>query len=277
VGPTSVVTTIAGDGRATFGGDGGDALRASLLRPTDVLPLGDGRLLVSDRGNQRVRMLVPVGADLCSVPCDDHDPCTADSCDPTSGCRHAPGADGTGDACQGGTGTACAGGTGACIPGGGPTSVDCLLETVVRGATGRPTVRCTDGDPACDGDPAAGRCGFAVAWCFNGTDPRLACRATGVAKLGIAASASPRAARRRIVTAALGAVTTLAGSPASTRGPTVVLAPPLGTANVCTRAIAVGVALGKHRRRSVVLASVAKAAHRRVDRDRIRLVCEQAR
>src|SRR5207237_6947695 len=88
---TSTVTTIVGNGVAAFGGDGGDALNASLLIPTDVLLLPRGRLLVADRGNGRVRIVVPVAAtNLCSVGCGDGDPCTIDRCDRTRGCLHEP-------------------------------------------------------------------------------------------------------------------------------------------------------------------------------------------
>jgi sugar lactone lactonase YvrE len=102
LGPGSVVTTIVGDGRPGFGGDGGDALQASLLIPTDVLPLPRGRLLIADRGNERVRIVVPVAAaSLCSVGCGDGNPCTTDRCDPVAGCVHEPvpgsGPDGTCD------------------------------------------------------------------------------------------------------------------------------------------------------------------------------------
>jgi hypothetical protein len=89
--PGSTVTTIVGDGRPAFGGDGGDALQASLLIPTDVLPLPRGRLLIADRGNQRVRIVVPVAAtNLCSIGCSDGNPCTMDRCDPIAGCVHEP-------------------------------------------------------------------------------------------------------------------------------------------------------------------------------------------
>lgn len=91
LGPTSTVSTIIGNGVAGFGGDGGDARAASLLIPTDVLPLPRGRLLVADRGNARVRIAVPVSAtNLCSAGCGDGDPCTVDRCDPERGCLHEP-------------------------------------------------------------------------------------------------------------------------------------------------------------------------------------------
>ena len=86
---SSIVTTIVGSGRPGFSGDGGDAREASLLIPTDVLPLARGRLLIADRGNERVRIAVPVSTtDLCSAGCGDGNPCTADRCDPVAGCVH---------------------------------------------------------------------------------------------------------------------------------------------------------------------------------------------
>jgi sugar lactone lactonase YvrE len=88
VGPGSQVATIVGNGVAGFAGDGGDALAASLDIPTDVLPLGRGRLLVADRGNHRVRIVLPVKR-LCARSCNDGNPCTVDTCDPTTGCVHS--------------------------------------------------------------------------------------------------------------------------------------------------------------------------------------------
>ena len=85
----SIVTTIIGNGVGAFAGDGGDARAASLLIPTDVLPLPRGRLLIADRGNDRVRIVVPVSdTTLCNATCDDGNPCTVDACDPTTGCSH---------------------------------------------------------------------------------------------------------------------------------------------------------------------------------------------
>lgn len=83
------MTTIIGSGQAGYGGD---ALAARLTIPTDVLPLGGGRLLIADRGNQRVRIAVPVRGSLCSASCSDGDPCTRDRCTPGVGCTHEPAA-----------------------------------------------------------------------------------------------------------------------------------------------------------------------------------------
>jgi glucose/arabinose dehydrogenase len=60
LGPASVVDTIAGTGEPGFSGDGGDARVATLRIPTEVLPLRGGRLLIADRGNDRLRLVVPV-------------------------------------------------------------------------------------------------------------------------------------------------------------------------------------------------------------------------
>jgi sugar lactone lactonase YvrE len=53
-----IITTIAGNGVAGFGGDGADALAASLNYPVDVAigPL-DGNLYIADRYNHRIRMV----------------------------------------------------------------------------------------------------------------------------------------------------------------------------------------------------------------------------
>jgi sugar lactone lactonase YvrE len=87
--PDSVVTTIVGSGVAGFAGDGGDASLAQLLIPTEVLPIGRGRLLIADRGNQRVRIAVPLTA-LCAKSCSDGNPRTIDECTPEAGCTHTP-------------------------------------------------------------------------------------------------------------------------------------------------------------------------------------------
>jgi sugar lactone lactonase YvrE len=57
---TGVITTVAGDGRDGFEGDGGPASRACLSNPEGVALDGLGRLLVADTGNHRIRR---VGSD----------------------------------------------------------------------------------------------------------------------------------------------------------------------------------------------------------------------
>jgi sugar lactone lactonase YvrE len=58
---TGAITTIAGDGDAGFGGDGGPARLASLNRPQAVLPMADGTAYVADGSNQRVRHIDTAG------------------------------------------------------------------------------------------------------------------------------------------------------------------------------------------------------------------------
>ncbi|HKV64043.1 MAG TPA: Ig-like domain repeat protein [Candidatus Acidoferrum sp.] len=53
--PTQVITTFAGNGTYSFGGDGGPAASAQLNRPGGVAVDGAGNLFIADTGNQRVR------------------------------------------------------------------------------------------------------------------------------------------------------------------------------------------------------------------------------
>src|SRR5262249_61820227 len=112
----------------------------------------------------------------------------------------------TGGAGARGMGGACRAGAPACVPGGGPAASDCLVETVVQGGAGVPVVTCTDGDPTCDVDPAPGRCGFALAWCFGMSDPRLRCSASGVSRVTVHASAARPTAARTMTTGVLAAI-----------------------------------------------------------------------
>jgi len=50
-----VITTIAGTGRAGFGGDGKVALTIELNTPQKIAVAKDGSVFIADRGNQRVR------------------------------------------------------------------------------------------------------------------------------------------------------------------------------------------------------------------------------
>jgi trimeric autotransporter adhesin len=52
---TGIITTVAGNGTPSFSGDGGTAAAAQLSNPTAVAVDGNGRLLVADYFNRRVR------------------------------------------------------------------------------------------------------------------------------------------------------------------------------------------------------------------------------
>jgi len=49
------LTPVAGSGERGYGGDGGPALAAALDQPHGLLPLPDGRLLLADSSNHRIR------------------------------------------------------------------------------------------------------------------------------------------------------------------------------------------------------------------------------
>ncbi len=55
------ITTIAGNGVASFSGDGGPALAASLNGPLGVAVAPDGTIYFGDAGNFRIRKVSPSG------------------------------------------------------------------------------------------------------------------------------------------------------------------------------------------------------------------------
>ena len=55
------ITTVAGNGRAGFTGDGGPATRASLDEPWDVAVSDQGTLYIADTNNSRIRAVAPNG------------------------------------------------------------------------------------------------------------------------------------------------------------------------------------------------------------------------
>jgi sugar lactone lactonase YvrE len=55
------ITTLAGNGQASFGGDGGPATSAALNYPTGVAVDGIGNIYIADVANNRVRMVSPLG------------------------------------------------------------------------------------------------------------------------------------------------------------------------------------------------------------------------
>jgi sugar lactone lactonase YvrE len=58
---SGIISTLAGDDRAGFAGDGARATRARLRAPADVTAAFDGSLLVADTGNHRVRRIDAAG------------------------------------------------------------------------------------------------------------------------------------------------------------------------------------------------------------------------
>ncbi len=54
-GATGVISTLAGTGSAGFSGDGGPASKAQLRQPHSIAIGPDGRLLICDIGNHRIR------------------------------------------------------------------------------------------------------------------------------------------------------------------------------------------------------------------------------
>jgi len=59
VNTNSVISTIAGNGTSSFGGDGGSAISASLNGPNGIAEDGFGKIYFVDSGNNRVRALIP--------------------------------------------------------------------------------------------------------------------------------------------------------------------------------------------------------------------------
>ncbi len=56
-----MISTVAGDGTAGYGGDGGPALEAQLRSPEGVALDAAGNLYISDTGNHRIRRVAPDG------------------------------------------------------------------------------------------------------------------------------------------------------------------------------------------------------------------------
>jgi len=59
--PDGTITTVAGNGRAGFSGDGGPATAASLNAPNRALLTSDGYLFIADTGNHRIARVGPDG------------------------------------------------------------------------------------------------------------------------------------------------------------------------------------------------------------------------
>ncbi len=56
-----IITTLAGTGVQGFSGDGGPAIKAELDSPSGLAVASDGRIVIADTHNQRVRVLAPNG------------------------------------------------------------------------------------------------------------------------------------------------------------------------------------------------------------------------
>src|SRR5262249_46047990 len=59
--PGGTISTVAGNGTAGFGGDGGPATNASLNHPSGVALDSTGNLYIADNSNERVRKVTPAG------------------------------------------------------------------------------------------------------------------------------------------------------------------------------------------------------------------------
>ncbi len=59
--PDGTLITIAGNGNASFFGDGGPSNSASLHNPRGIYSAGGGHIYIADTGNQRIRELLPNG------------------------------------------------------------------------------------------------------------------------------------------------------------------------------------------------------------------------
>lgn len=152
------------------------------------------------------------------------------------------------------------------IPGGGSKPYDCPFEwsaelgAIATDGGGLPIVKqsCTDNDPACDFDPAVGRCGLRLWGCVAAADPRLGCAATTVtSSVATAPKASSRFpfevdARQALDTA----LSTLGGA--------------VGPGEVCTARFDVAVAAGGRPLKLQVKATLASG---KTDQDKLELRC----
>src|SRR6266850_2093795 len=64
---TGIITTVAGNGTATFAGDGGAATSASLSYPYGVALDASGNLYIPDSGNQRIRKITATTGIITTV------------------------------------------------------------------------------------------------------------------------------------------------------------------------------------------------------------------
>jgi 6-phosphogluconolactonase (cycloisomerase 2 family) len=245
----------------------------------------------------------PAKAD--GTPCDDGDVCSEgdtcvageclgvaspDSdgdgiCDLADVCRGVPDPaqqdadrDGVGDLCQ-----CTAPAPGRCIEGGGSAKTDCLVELNAvapvsfnrNGTRVKSTLRCADGDPACDMDGARdGQCTFGVSLCFGNSDPRLPrCTASMVESVEVLRPNPVRSTVARSLEDALGAL----GVEVRRRGVVMSAASQSIGNDMCTAVIRLSTPAPKKNRRKVVRRKVrleARDEGGRRDTDRFVLECE---
>jgi hypothetical protein len=69
VSASGTITTVAGDGTASYGGDGGAATAASLFAPSGVAPQPDGGFLIADRDSNAIRAVsIPPTSTIALTP-----------------------------------------------------------------------------------------------------------------------------------------------------------------------------------------------------------------
>jgi hypothetical protein len=66
VGPEGIISTFSGTGKEGFSGDGGLVAQAALNRPSGVAVDVRGVVYISDRGNHRIRRVIPTRVGVAS-------------------------------------------------------------------------------------------------------------------------------------------------------------------------------------------------------------------
>jgi hypothetical protein len=117
--------------------------------------------------------------------------------------------------------------------------------------------RCTDNDPSCDLDPAAGMCRLRLWACLGGADARIACAAAEVASVEVA---KPKATAVGTELAARQALVNALGG----------LGLPAGPGEECTGRVEVDVPVG---RRGLALGAKAQVTGSKADSDTLKLSC----
>jgi hypothetical protein len=172
--------------------------------------------------------------------CDDGGQCTLDACDPGQGCVYTSRDDGAaGDVCM------------VMRRPRARCSLEWHIETR-SASTRRRTVRCTDGDVACDADEIAGQCTFRLGVCAPGTD---GCRTSRIRVQRPSRAQTRRSPRSRAMLAAVESA--VGGSPRLTAGQ-------------CTQALAVVVPADR------ISTKLQLAGGRGIRTPTIRLACRSA-